>query len=215
MALMPTFQWLYLPPILQWLLAATWPRGEVFSRFHIIWKFLEYYHKSTAWTWPPNIIIHVFVGQNKTISIWHQVQVFYQKKTKPISPGLRKCRCTCVHNFFLFFVKRENDWGPDHGSFTPHSDHLIWHQSNLSVFKLIPRQYLWHLQTYWQKHISKQQTLPGRRRMNNGGFVDTKISHALTLSRAQLHNVSWGGEQIFKQQKNHWSKKSTWRNITQ
>lgn len=30
--------------------------------------------------------------------------------------------------------------------------------------------------------------------MNNGGFVDTKISHALTFSWAQLHNVSdFGG----------------------
>lgn len=42
MALMLTFQWLYLPPLLQRLLAAMWPTVEVLSQFHIILEFLEY-----------------------------------------------------------------------------------------------------------------------------------------------------------------------------
>lgn len=38
------FQWLYLPPLLQRLLAAMWPLGKVHSWFHIILEFLKYDH---------------------------------------------------------------------------------------------------------------------------------------------------------------------------
>lgn len=71
LGIMRTFQWPYLPPFLQRLLAAMWPTGEVLNWFHIILEFLEYDHISVA------RIIHVVMGQNKTINIWHQVQVFY------------------------------------------------------------------------------------------------------------------------------------------
>lgn len=133
------------------------------------------------------------------INIWQEVQVFSQEKP-------------CAWNNVLLKGRMR---GSDHGSFTPHMDHLIWHRSKLLVFKLIPRQYLWHQPTYWQKHISKQQTLPAHKKMNNGGFVDTKISRALTRSLGQLHNISFlEGKHIFEHQMKNWSKKSTWRKTT-
>lgn len=194
MALMRTFQWLYLPPLLQRLSAAKRPTVEVLSRFCIILEFCQYDHISTAQTWPSNFIIRVFEGyKKKNHHLALSTGVLPKKKMKPVSLGLR-CRCTSVHNIVVVVVVGQK-WprGPDHGSFTPHMDHLIWHQSNLLVSKLIPRQHLWHQQTCWRKPISKQQTAPAHRRMNNGGFVDMKISHALTLTWGQLHNVSYFG----------------------
>lgn len=60
MALVRTFQWLYLPPLLLRLLAALWPTGEVLNWFHIILEFLKCNHISTART--SNLIIHMFIG---------------------------------------------------------------------------------------------------------------------------------------------------------
>lgn len=111
-ALMLTFQWLYLPQLLQRLLAAMWPTVEVLSQFHIILEFLEY-----------DQLLYPQLGPGLQTSSF----TYLWDRIKPSTSGI-KYRCStkeedkahftgveevplylCAQRGF-FVVKRENDW---------------------------------------------------------------------------------------------------------
>lgn len=85
-----------------------------------------------------------------------------------------------------------------HGSSDLAQEQPLGFQSNPVTISLAPTGLLANA------HL-KQQTLPAHRRTNNGGFVDMKISHALTRSWGQLHNIS-----LFWEEKNGVFLSSEW-----